>query len=144
MEPEEIQRIKKLYREMPDEQLIEMLSADEGDFQEGAYLFLVEEAERRGLEDKLEEIRKTKEEKKAETSQIEYKFIRVHTTPKPAEIALIKSILNAENIPYDIRGEHLNALYGVADGFTSMDVMVREDYSEDAKELLKEFISPGE
>ncbi|KPK98656.1 MAG: hypothetical protein AMJ95_03300 [Omnitrophica WOR_2 bacterium SM23_72] len=78
----------------------------------------------------------------AERDSREYKFIKVHSTPKPGEIAVIKSLLDAQNIPYEIKGEHFASLYGAADGLSSMDVMVREDYSEDAEELLKEFISP--
>lgn len=142
MNLDERQRLKKLYEEMPEQQLIDMLSEDESDFEEGAYLLLTEEAKRRGLEDKLSEIRKMKEEKEAERNQKEYKFIKVHSTPKAGEIAVIKSILDAQNIPYQIKGEHFGTLYGAADGLSSMDIMVREDYSEDAKELLKGFISP--
>jgi hypothetical protein len=142
MNLEERQRLKKLYEEMLEEQLIDMLSEDEVDFEEGVYLLLAEEAKRRGLEDKLEEIRKMKEEKKAEKSQEEYKFIKVYTTPKLGEISVIKSILDAQNIPYYIKGENFGTLYGPADGLSSMDIMIREDYSEDVKELLKEFIFP--
>lgn len=78
----------------------------------------------------------------AERDPRDYKFIKVHSTPKMGEIAVIKSLLDAQNIPYEIKGEHFAALYGAADGLSSMDVMVREDYFEDAEELLKEFISP--
>ena len=74
--------------------------------------------------------------------QSEYKFIKVFSTPKPGEIALIKSILDGQNIPYYIKGENFNALYGAADGLSAMDIMVRQDYSQDAKELLSEFINP--
>ncbi len=143
MNLEERQRLKKLYKEMPEQQLIDMLFEDDSVFKEEALLLLTEEAKRRGLEDKLSEIRKMKEEKEAERKQKEHKFIRVHSTPKPGEIAVIKSILDAENIPYEIKGEYFGTLYGAADGLTSMDIMVREDYSEDAKGLLKEFISPA-
>ena len=69
-------------------------------------------------------------------------FVKVYSTPKTGEIALIKSILNGEDIPYYIKGEHFGTLYGPADGMSSMDIMVREDYVEDIKELLKDFIKP--
>jgi len=59
----------------------------------------------------------------------EYKFIRVFSTPKLAEITVIKSILDAQNIPYHIKGENFGTLYGAADGLSSMDIMVREDFS---------------
>lgn len=75
-------------------------------------------------------------------SRKEYKFIKVYTTPKAGEIAIIKSILDSQKISYFIKGENFGTLYGPADGLSSMDIMVREDNFEDAKELLKEFVSP--
>ncbi len=76
-------------------------------------------------------------------NQKEYKFIKVYSTPKQGEIAIIKSILDSQGISYYIKGENFGILYGAANGLSSMDVMIREDYSEDAKELLKEFIKPS-
>ncbi len=75
-------------------------------------------------------------------NQKEYKFIKVYSTPKQGEIAIIKSILDAQEISYYIKGENFGVLYGAANGLSSMDVMIRGDYSEEAKELLKEFIKP--
>lgn len=142
MDNDKLFRLRKLYKDMPEQQLIDMLSEDEKDFDEGVYSLLVEEAKRRGLEDRLSEIRKIKEEQKAEKSQHEYKFIKVFTTPKLGEITFIKSILDAENIPYYIKGENFGTLYGPADGLSSMDIMVREDFFNEANELLKDFINP--
>ena len=76
-------------------------------------------------------------------SQKEYKFIKVYSTPKQGEIAIIKSILDSQNISYYIKGENFGILYGAANGLSSMDVMIRENCSEDARELLKEFIKPS-
>jgi hypothetical protein len=70
-------------------------------------------------------------------------YIKIYSTPKQGEIAIIKSILDSQGIPYYIKGENFGILYGAANGLSSMDVMIREDYSEDAKELLKEFIKPS-
>ncbi len=75
-------------------------------------------------------------------NQSEYKFVRVYSTPKQGEIALIKSILDGQEIPYYIKGENFGTLYGPADGLSLMDIMIREDYSGDVEELLKDFISP--
>ena len=75
-------------------------------------------------------------------NQFKYNFIEVYSTPKQGEIALIKSILNSSKIPYYIKGENFGTLYGPADGLSTMDIMVSEDYSEDTKELLKDFIKP--
>lgn len=70
------------------------------------------------------------------------KFVEIFSTPQQGEIAIIKSILDSQGIPYYIKGENFSTLYGAANGLSSMDIMIREDYSEDAIELLKEFISP--
>lgn len=76
-------------------------------------------------------------------NQSDYKFIKIYSTPNQGEIAIIKSILDSQEISYYIKGENFSALYGAANGLSSMDVMVRDDCSEDAKELLKEFIKPS-
>lgn len=71
-----------------------------------------------------------------------YKFKKVFSTPKLAEIIVIKSILETQNIPYHIKGENFATLYGAADGLSSMDILVREDFFSEANELLKDFINP--
>lgn len=142
MENGNLLRLRKLYSEMPEQQLIDMLSEDENGFDEGVYTLLVEEAKRRGLEDRLTEIERIKEEQRIEKNQQEYKFIKVFSTPKLSEIAVIKSILEAQNIPYYIKGENFGTLYGPADGLSSMDILVREDFFSEANELLKDFITP--
>lgn len=75
-------------------------------------------------------------------TQREYKFVKVYSSPKQGEIMLIKSLLECEKIPYYVKGENFSALYGPADGLSTMDIMVQEEYFEDAKELLKGFITP--
>ena len=79
---------------------------------------------------------------KVNNNQSDYKFIKIYSTPNHGEIAIIKSILDSQGISYYIKGENFGTLYGAASGLSSMDVMIIEDYSEDAKELLKEFIKP--
>lgn len=46
---EEELRLKKLYEEMPQEKLLEMLSAGKKNYREGVYKLILEEAKRRGL-----------------------------------------------------------------------------------------------
>jgi hypothetical protein len=69
-------------------------------------------------------------------------FVVVHYTNNQAELAVIKSLLDNAGIDYFIGNENLNTLYGVADGFTLMDIKVAADKVEEAKELLKDFINP--
>lgn len=75
-------------------------------------------------------------------NQREYKFVKVYSSPKQGEIALIKSLLDGEKIPYYVKGENFATLYGPADGLSTMDIMIQEEYFEDVKELLKDFIIP--
>jgi hypothetical protein len=75
-------------------------------------------------------------------NQSENEFVKVYSSPKSGEIAIIKSLLDGNKIPYYIKGENFATLNGLADGLTTMDIMVSEEYSEDVKELLKDFIKP--
>lgn len=75
--------------------------------------------------------------------QPEYKFLKLYSTSEQGELAFIKSILDGQKIPYYIKGENFGSLYGPLLGkFSTTDVMVREDYVQEAKELLKDFIPP--
>jgi len=141
MDNEKEIKLRNFYREIPEQQLLDMLSEDEKGFEDGAYALLVNEAKRRGLEDKLEEIKINKEQRIAEEKQLNYKFIKISTAPKMGDIAIIKSILDGEKIPYYIKGENFGTIYGIAHGLSSVDIMIREDYAEDAKELLKDLMS---
>lgn len=140
MDKEKEIKLKNFYREIPEQQLLDFLSEDEKGFEEGVYKLLVEEAKKRGIEDKLDEIKINNEQKIAEEIKSNYKFLNIFTTPKAQDICIIRSILDSQKIPYFIKGENFGTLYGPADGLTSVDVMVREDYAEDAKELLKDII----
>lgn len=70
------------------------------------------------------------------------KFVCIYRTPSKSQIALIKSLLNAEEIPYFIENESFASLYGSMDGAINLGVMVSGEFSEKAKELLSEIIEP--
>jgi len=74
----------------------------------------------------------------------DHKFVRVHSISRADELGIVKSILDSHKIPYFIKGENFGTLYGPANGLSLMDVMVREDYSPQAKELLIDLITPPE
>ena len=116
MDKEKELKLRNFYKEMPEQQLLDFLSEDEKEFEEGAYTLLVEEAKRRGLGGKLNEIKINKEKRIVEEKRIaeernsNYKFIRVFTTPKIGEIVIIKSLLDSDKIPYYIKGENFGTL----------------------------------
>jgi hypothetical protein len=69
-------------------------------------------------------------------------FVSVFSTPNPAEVAMIKSLLDSADIDYFVSNENLHTLYGSADGFTAVEFRVYKGQAEEARELLKEFIVP--
>ena len=74
----------------------------------------------------------------SESEQNEYvDFKELLTTNDQGEIALFKSILKSEDIPFLAHGDHFSTTqaYGMTVRF-----LVPKDYLEQAGELLKEFI----
>ena len=62
-------------------------------------------------------------------------FDEVLTTFNPAEIALMKSLLDSEDIPYFFHGENFGQMTALA---VPAKLMVRKDHVEEARELLKD------
>ncbi len=69
----------------------------------------------------------------------ELKFVKVTSVNNQGVLSIIKSLLEGAKIPYYITNENFSTLYGVADGLTLMDIMVREDRLTEAADILKEF-----
>lgn len=143
MDKEKEGNLRNHYKEITDQHLLDMLSEDEKSFEDGAYALLVEEAKRRRLEIKPNEVEKNIKEETIEEKHLGYKFINIFTTPRIGDLPVIKSILESEKIPYYIKGENFGTLYGQADGLTAVDIMVRDDYVDYVKTLLKDFILPA-
>ena len=68
-----------------------------------------------------------------ETEFVDYG--EVLTTFNPAEIALMKSLLDSEDIPYFFHGENFGQMTALA---VPAKLMVRKDHVEAARELLKD------
>ena len=66
-------------------------------------------------------------------------FVRIYSTSKSDQVALIKSLLDGNGIEYYITNENTRALYGP---FDLMDVMVKKDQTQETEELLKDLIFP--
>lgn len=62
-------------------------------------------------------------------------FIEILATYNPADIAFLKSILDAEGIVYFFKGEHFMYMRPLAD---PVRLMVRADQAADAAELLRD------
>jgi Putative prokaryotic signal transducing protein len=65
------------------------------------------------------------------------KLVCIYRTPSYDQLAPIKSLLEANKIPYTIEDEEFGYSTGIAVVFS---VMVETNYSENAKELLSKII----
>lgn len=137
MKEEEKLRLKKLYAELPEQQLLDMLSEDETGYQEGAYELLLEEAKKRGMEEKIAGIIKikngTREAKRAQPEE----FKQIFETYNKADIAFLKSLLEANGINFIVENENYNIIRPLSGVPIILKVEARQ--LDDAKELLKDF-----
>ena len=66
------------------------------------------------------------------------KFITIYNTIHSSEISIIRNLLDENNIDYQVPDEMTNSASGMAGlGMAGMRVMVPEDQSEQAREILK-------
>lgn len=63
------------------------------------------------------------------------KYVEVYISSNAGEVALIKSLFDAEKIDYYFQGERFHSVIPMAD---PVRLMVREDQVEDAEKLLTE------
>ena len=70
-------------------------------------------------------------------------YVCIYRTPSHDQLAIIKSLLEANKIPYTIENENFASLTGVSDGAVNFGIMVKATHSEDAKELLSKIIKPS-
>ena len=106
MDSQERARLEKAYAAVPEEKLMELILEGEADYEEGVYNLLLEEAKRRGIEDKVnaaleaetENIRKIEagEEAPAASAGEELVPIMILSDEKDAE--KVKSILEEAGI----------------------------------------------
>jgi histidyl-tRNA synthetase len=137
MKEEEKLRLKKLYAELPEQQLLDMLSEDEKAYQEGAYELLLEEAKKRDMEEKIAEVIKIKNgTRKAKCAQPE-EFKQIFETYNKADIAFLKSLLEANGINFIVENENYNTIRP----FSGVPMILKVEARQlvDAEELLNDF-----
>ena len=72
-------------------------------------------------------------ERRTEVEYVEYE--EVMSTFNPADVAIVRSVLDAEDITYFIKGEHFLLIRPLADPAV---LMVKKDEVETAREVLKD------
>ena len=70
-------------------------------------------------------------------------MIKLYSPRDLAELTLIESILEGENIPYFIHNDHFGSLEvgPQIDIYNKKTIMVNEEYLERARELLQDFLA---
>ena len=141
MEYQERLRLKKLYEQYSEEALLEMLSEGRQAYQEGVYELILEEAKKRGLEEKIEEVEKNKIEKESLRPE-ENDLVTVHAGSL-LEVQLLRSLLETEGIAVflkdEILGTHAPA-YAAAGGVGAIKVVIAKKDLDRAKLIVQEFL----
>ena len=71
-----------------------------------------------------------------ENHELEYDFIEIVSTLNQGDIALIKSVLDGEDIEYQILDENFINVRPLVE---AVRIIVREDQADVARELIKDF-----
>ena len=150
MEEQEKLRLKKLYEQMPEGKLIEVILEDEEEYKKQpyeAYKLLLEEAKRRGFEKKINEKKKINYEHRmtegldSETETKETKdWITIHNFFDILEAQQLEQILKEHNIPVAIISRQDSAFDGLFKSSIGEGVLqVRKDCVKEAKKILADF-----
>ena len=92
MDEQEKLRLKKIYQEMPDKELLKLLSVDKREYKKGIYELVLEEVKKRGLEAEVTEIEKSKTE---EPKQISLELLLLNAL---YEVEAVLNILEKKGI----------------------------------------------
>jgi hypothetical protein len=147
MKLEERQRLQEVYAQMSEQELFDMLSAGEADYEEGGFELLLEEARRRGLEEKARAmIDGLKQEKQvSQKKQVSHEkckeFVLIFETYNAGDIPFLRSLLDAHDIEYIVEGEDFNMIRPLI--AQPIVVKVNKEQLEEAEELLKDFEGGG-
>ena len=147
MKFEERLRLKEVYEKMPEQELLDMLSAGEADYEEGVFELLFEEARRRGLEEKaramiegFEQEKQAGKEKKASHEKCK-EFVLIFETFNAGDMPFLRSLLDAHDIEYMVEGEDFNMIRPLI--AQPIVVKVNKEQLQEAEELLKDFEGGG-
>jgi len=141
MEYQERLRLKKLYGQYSDEALIEMLLESKQAYQEGVYELILEEAKKRDLEEKIEEMKKNKIEKESIMPE-ETDLVTIYAGSL-LEVQLLRSLLETEGIMVFLKDEILGTnapAYTAAGGVGAIKVVIAKKDLDRAKLIVQEFL----
>lgn len=129
METGDRQRLEKLYRDLSDEALADMLAQPPESYQNGVYALLQTEAGKRGLP-----LQPVTQEQPAGVAaaplQHQPRFVRFMTVESKDDQVFVENVFKAAQIPYELIPE--------PDNPHVLAVMVEEGWLAQAGELFKE------
>ena len=144
MDETEIARLIKLYSEMPDEEVIEILLTDEPEYIKKpyeAYEILREEAKRRGLMDTVAEEKQHRREQEI-AHEADQEFV-VILTGTMMEIGMAKGLLEENGIPAFSQDEMLGSIAGPyvsSAGLGAVKLVVEKRDLAKARLILNEYL----
>ena len=136
MEPQELLKLKEKYAKMSEEELIEFLLVDKEEYEPQAYSLLCQEAKKRGLEDKIEERRKSSQPVDITLGDEELKteeFVGIIIVNDYDDQEYVESLLERKDIPYT--DEKLN----LSGAVLPLSFAVEKSRLEEALNLLRNF-----
>ena len=137
METQEILRLKNKYSALAEEELIGLLLVDKSEYDPEAYELLCSEAVKRGLDDKIEQLKNiNKEPAKVEIPVEELKiqeYVQIMIIVDSDDVEAIEAILSKKDILCTI-----DTLSIAGNNFPAQ-VTVQEQRLKEAVSLLKDF-----
>jgi len=136
MDTIEIQELLKKYRSLVDEEILELAAEGRDEFQDGVYDLILEEIKKRGLEEKLDEL-KRREETPAVPEESGEELVTVGEFAQGIESHIVKSKLESEGIEVFLANEFMvSGSWVNADIFGKIKLQVRSSDLEKAREIL--------
>lgn len=142
-------RLKKIYAEMSEEQIVDIVIEDAAAYEKEpyeSYKLLLEEACKRKLTDRLDALKKQHRERaKEEELSRSNQWISVYTFFDEVEKISLESLLQQETIPYEIVYRCENPYDGLFKPALGLgEFLVREDCVEKTRIIISEYKKEAE
>ena len=144
MEQNEREELRKKYHEMSDEEVIEIILEDEPAYKQQpyeSYELLRSEAYNRGLDERIEQIKKQRQELKEKEAAADIHWVCVCRFYNEVERMAIEAALNDNEIPCEIILRYDLVYSGILKSSMGLgDVMVKAEHLEQARRIVEDVI----
>jgi len=140
MDSKEKERLRKEYRSMSDEEIMDLFQTDRSEFEEGVFGIVKEEFQRRNLQRKIDEMKKLEELRRRSAKVVS---VVVASFPYRHEAELVKNYLVENGIEAIVRADDVGGFrphLTFTGGSTGMAcILVRKEDVAKAKDILRIF-----